>query len=248
MIRGHVIIVSALLALAGALTVINPQEPGEPPTDFIHPEVTGELPEATAGPNIEALGNDRFRIGALTLDRARREIRFSGSIARTEGPMEYLLCASGGKLYESVLGTDVDPYHLQLALLLIGLEPRNNLERQGDLRHAQGDPVLIRVEWEGDDARTSHRAEELLWSMTGERAMEPTHWVFTGSTFVDGTFAASLDRSIVAVFNDPAAIVNNPLQSAQDDTSFVPNQTVLPPVDTPVEIIMSAYDVQDEGS
>ena len=47
-------------------------------------------------------------------------------------------------------------------------------------------------------------------------------------------------KSLVAVYNDPAAILNNPLPTGGDDTAYMVNTERLPPVDTEVEIIVRA--------
>jgi hypothetical protein len=206
------------------------------------PRPAAPVPEAAAShPEVEPLGDDRFRIGQLVLDRRQREVRFPGAVTLHEGTLEYLACAPQGKLYESLLRADVDPYHLQLALLLIGLEPRNNLRRQGDEATPLGDPLTIHVAWEAAGGRVERRAESLVRQhYDSDKTMVETEWVFTGSMFHDGVFAASVNRSLIAVYNDPTAIVNNPQRGGSDDTFYVPNASALPPLDTVVEIILRA--------
>ena len=45
--------------------------------------------------------------------------------------------------------------------------------------------------------------------------------------------------------DDPAAILNNPLATAMDDNVYVPNQALVPPVDTAVEIILRRTPVKE---
>jgi len=231
-----------IVLLAVVLSVASPARavPGGPAEV---PQVVGQQPPAPAPedakpPAIEPLGGDRYKIGSVTVDRPAREVRLPGAVALREGMLEYFACAPSGKLYESLLRVDVDPYNLQVALLLIGLQPVNNLTYQGDAARPAGDPVTIEVSWRTQQGSVSHRAEDLLWQPSRKRAMEKTSWVFSGSQFVDGVFAASGTKSVIALFNDPTAILNNPLPSGADDTAYVANTEVLPPVGTEVEIVI----------
>jgi hypothetical protein len=193
-------------------------------------------------PAIEPLGGDRFRIGALTIDRKAREVRLPGAIADSKGALEYLACAPGGKLYESLLRADVDPYHFHLALLLIGLAPENNLGFQGDRKVPAGDPVDVEIAWEEDGKRVVRRAEELLWDRPREKSMPPTPWVFTGSGFVDGVFAASMNKSLVAIYNDPTAVLNIPIPEGGFDNIYWPRKETVPATGTVVEVILRAVE------
>jgi hypothetical protein len=239
--RNVLIALAGFLVLSGAALGQQPEPaPGSP--EELPPELTGDYSHIRAEAPIEPLGEDRYRIGTLILDRVAREIRFPGAIALREGPLEYLACSPRGKLYESLLRGDVDPYHLHVALLMMGLVPENNLEFQGDATPPGGDPVVVEVAWQVGEERVVHRAEDLIGRHAREGTMERTPWVFSGSQLVDGIFAASMHRSLIAVYSDPDAILNNPLPTAADDTFYVPHTASLPPVGTEVEIILRAAD------
>jgi hypothetical protein len=242
--------ICALMALLLAVddSKAAPQVPTPDSAEYVHPEVTGDFSQVTEAPAIEPLGQDRYRIGELTLDRGAREVRFPATIALREGTLEYLACAEGGKLYESLLQTKVDPYHLHLALLLMGLEPENNLASQGDSVLPLGDPVTIHVSWATAHGRVTHRAEALIQEYRTARIMPDTAWVFSGSRFIDGIFEASMSKSLIAVYNDPSAILNNPLPSGSDDTSYVVRKDLLPPVDTELEIVLRPAAPSGTGS
>lgn len=216
-------------------TAVDKTPPNTPP-----PFMEKPAPPSTTPPAIEPLGNDRFRIGAITVDRKLRELRFPGLLSLAKGTLEYVVCAPGGKLYESLLQGNVDPYHLQLALLLIGLEPTNNLEFQGDPKPATGSPVSITLSWVGREGRVSHRAEELVRGLSTGKPMPRIDWVFSGSYFSNGIFAASVNKSLVAVYNDPSAILNNPLPTGGDDNAYEVMTSAVPPVGTEVEIVLRA--------
>ena len=89
-------------------------------------------------------------MGQVRLDKNQRTVRFPAAVNQTNGAIEYLIVTSSGKTHESLLRTDAEPYHIQLAFLLLGAKgagtnsfPENNsLPLPGE-----------EVEIEGDDRR-----------------------------------------------------------------------------------------------
>jgi hypothetical protein len=179
-------------------------------------------------------------VGAATVDTLARTVTCRGEINMDSGPIEYLAVAPRGKLHESLLRVDVRPLHLQVALLLLGLEPKNVLERQGERKTPQGAPMELRVRWRDPDGKTVEvRAEELISEMPKGRVM-PTHdWVFTGSRILKAGFEADLAKSVVAVWHDPAAMVDNPLSGGADN-AYVVNEKRVPKRGTSIELIFRA--------
>ena len=107
--------------------------------------------------------------------------------------------------------------------------------------------MTILISWEVDGEQVQYRAEELIWNRAREAPIGPTHWVFTGSLFMDGIFMATVEKSLAAVYNDPAAILNIPLPEGADDTSFVAREGPVPPVDTVIEVILRAVETKASG-
>jgi len=204
------------------------------------------------------IGPDRYRIGAVTIDARAGTVRCPGAVNMAEGgPIELLACLKTGKVHESVLVVEVRPLDLQLALLLLGLEPGRNpgveLEEDSPAAEKQvGDMVEIYVEWkvadeEEDEPQTvRHRADELLYDVKAEAPLEPTQWVFVGSRWVKGRFGADLEGSIVTTFYDPFAILELPGEHVTDDTWCVVNEKVCPRIGTAVELIIERPKEQDE--
>lgn len=179
---------------------------------------------------------------AVTLDRNQMEIRVKGKSVASSRLVEYLATTPLGKVHETVLTLDIEPVHLQVALLGLGLKPMNNLRNQGDPRVPKGDPVDIYVEWERNGKTERRRAEELIWNGIENRAMSETPWVFTGS-YVDGKlFMADAAQSLIASFRDPDAILNHPLPAGADDTAYRANLRTAPPNGFPVELIIRPAD------
>ncbi len=189
---------------------------------------------------IQQIGPNEYKIGAVVVDKNKKEMYVPGSVNMQTGLVEYLAChAEVGKLHESVLKFEAKPSDLQVALLLLGFKPKNNLKYQGDPTIPEGDRLEIWVEWKLPDKSTKRvRAEELVCDPEKKKTMDKTYWVFTGSQIIDGQFMADIEGSLIATFRDPAAIINNPLPSGADDTRYVSNEKLLPSQGTEVVLII----------
>ena len=51
-------------------------------------------------------------------------------------------------------------------------------------------------------------------------------------------YLADRERKLIAVYNDPAAIFNSPLDTRGDDVFYVVNKKVIPKKNTPVRLVM----------
>lgn len=197
-------------------------------------------------PVVQKLSDDVYQVGTAKLDKNKREIYLPGRVNMQKGLIELFACGPRGKLHESVLVLDVVPYHLQVALLLLGLEPGGGLEYQGDPRTPTGDPVHVWVEWDRPDSVAlsptveRHRAEELIYNLATKKPMKRTHWVFVGSKIVSGRFMAQIEQSLITTYHDPFTILDNPLPAGGDDTLYVVNEQVVPEPGTPVRVILKA--------
>ena len=179
-------------------------------------------------------------MGAVTVDTAAKTATCSAVINMNAGAVEYLAVAAGGKLHESLLRVEARPLHLQVALLLLGLKPKNVLHAQGEAKIPQGDPVEIRIRWRDANGDAQEvRAESLLVSGPKEVPMPDHAWVFTGSRILKEGFEGDIAKSLVAIWHDPAAILDNPLPSGANNVwSVNPKRT--PKRGTQIEFIIKA--------
>jgi hypothetical protein len=216
---------------AAAQQIPPPLMPGPP----------SELPkEENLQTPIVRLSDGVFRIGEVTADQKMHQVQVRGSVNMQRGLVEYLAVADHGKLHESVLKVDAEPFHFQLALLLLGLEYGRNLKYQGDPSVPIGDPVIIWVEWTEGGKKKRVRGEELILNRETGKHLPQTPWVFTGSLEVEGTFVAQMERSLIATYHDPASIIDNPLPEGGNDTILFANDQLVPPVGTPVTLTVQA--------
>ena len=206
----------------------------------VSPCLCGSICFSQKLPVAERITENVYRVGKATIDMAARTVTCQGEINMDSGPIEYLAVAPLGKTHESLLKVEVRPLHLQVALLLLGLEPKNVLKRQGDKTTPQGAPVEIFVRWRDKDGKPQEaRAEEWVVSMPGSKPMPPQDWVFTGSRILKEGFEADLEKSLVAVWHDPAAILDNPSPSGATN-AYAVNAKRAPKRGTRIEFVLKA--------
>ena len=184
---------------------------------------------------IQKLDENNLVIGNLRLNSQTREILVPGHINMNSDLIEYFAVTAYGKTHEAVVVLDIQPMHLQLGLLLLGLEYGQNLGFQGDTVMPLGDSVYIYLGWLDENQDTTiYEISELIVDYQNNQPMPSTAWIFTGSFLHDGHYMADMDGSIIATYSDPVAILNNPLSGRMDDTVYGANERLLPPAGTPV--------------
>lgn len=193
-------------------------------------------------PAIKMTAPGVYEIGSIRIVKKENRIEFPATVNMNKSLIEYLLVSNGGKLHESLLKTNVDPYSIQVALLLLGLEGTTNpLREQGEKRTPEGTPVSIRVETKQANAKKTAALEEwivLVEKSGATRKPKLLDWVFTGSFINNGVFMAQVEKSIAALYHDPAAIIDNILPEGANDEVWFVNEKTVPPVGTEVKVII----------
>lgn len=227
-----------LLIPVGAFSE-QPISPSQTPPPGAPPPLPGEPGQPITAPPLKRVSEGVFEIGGVRIMKKEGKVVFPAAVNMDKGLLEYLVVGRGGKLHESLLKTDVEPYSLQIALLLMGLEgTAAPLAGQGDPRSPEGDPVTLWIELGKGDAKKRIRMEEWVINQNTGKAMKPMKWVFTGSIVMDGVFMAQVEKSIVAVFHDPIAMIDNPLPEGASDELWFVNEKKVPPVGTEVLVVI----------
>lgn len=218
--------------------------------------VSAQEPSNLAGdkpaspPSIREISPGIFQVGGVKLEKAARRVSFAAKLNMTDGSLEYLLVTTLGKTHESVLATDVEPQHLQVAMLLLGAKgmqaaPLTNAPAGGPVAQSQagernpplpGEAVLIEVAWTQAGKAQRRRIEELVFNKRAKEPMAKGEFTFTGSRVWQGRFIAQTEGSIIALITDPDAVFNNPRPSRDADDTWVVRKQDVPPQDTPVEV------------
>ena len=185
----------------------------------------------------------------IQIDKEKRTITFPAAINMTDGMLEYLIVAETGKTHESLLSTKIQPYDIQVAMLLLGIKPASRIDAEPPgqlttqyLKSAppmKGENVSLFVAW--TDARGPHRirAENLVRNTKENAAMMDGPWTYNGSGMYDGKFLAQVDGSVAALVRDSAALINNPRPGNDDDQVWKPDSKVAPKVGPAVDVIIA---------
>jgi hypothetical protein len=196
-----------------------------------------------------------FEIGRVRLDQRRRSITLPAVLNKAKGLMEYFLVTTYGKTHESILKTQAEPYHIHLAMLLLGARGPGNADFPGSPANGvpgpvvhpsketiPGDKVAIEVKWKRPEGETRHSAEDLVFKNDAGTVMARDSWVYNGSLIVNNKFLAQMDGSIISLVTDPVALINSTGIGHDNDLIWEPNVTNLPPANVPVELTITFLD------
>ena len=194
-----------------------------------------------------------FELGSVRMDKRQRSVSFPGSLNMASGPLEYLLVAKWGKTHESVLRTEVEPFQIHVAMLLLAdaakTPPNNPSAGAGNVpggggqfisnpskEAIPGDKVTIEVSWQAAGKKIQRHGEELVFNLLNKATMTNSVWVYNGSRVWDGKFMAQMSGSIVSLVSDPDAQINSMAVGHDNDRIWNVNTNDLPAVNTPVQI------------
>ena len=260
-----------LLCCLGALSFpaqsagTSPEEPGvtmlpSPPLPAPPPAVPPPAPPKPVNSSLSALTNTPIRVvgpgvfelGKVRMVQSQCAVSFPATLnlaSINQGLMEYFLVTDYGKIHESILKTEAEPFHIHLAMLLLsskGLGP-NELEAAPEAQIKNpgketlpGERVAIEVRWPGAGGQEERRsAEELVFRQDNRQELSKDAWVYNGSAVWNGRFLAQQDGSIVSLITDPVALVNNVGAGHDNDHIWFANTNRLPPANVPLEVTIT---------
>ncbi len=185
------------------------------------PASAEELKNAAQG-YIRESGPDELQIGSVRLNKRKRTISFPAKVAEKERPLEYALVHESGKTHEALLSTAAAIQDVHVAALLL---------------NANGQAPVIEVTWRKHGGEAKVPLHEMIGMKDG--ALDAV-WRYNGSVFIHGGFAASREGSLVALMNDPSALVNHPAAGAlMKDDVFFAQTAKLPPDGVPVMVLFT---------
>ena len=96
---------------------------------------------------IDELGDERYQIGAIIVDRNSSEFTVPGKILHLSDALEYLAVSEGGmKDYESLLALTTSPRDFNLACILIGLDDSKSSKPRYQFDEREADGQLSNLE------------------------------------------------------------------------------------------------------
>lgn len=226
----------AVYLLAGPLPVARAQEPAPAP----------------APPTIREEAPGIYQIGLAHLDQKAMTLTFPGALNMNQGLLEYLIVTPLGSTHESLLVTDAPPTDIQFAMLLLGAKgsgintpaadqappPQIDAKYLKTAPRLVGDDILIRVKWKAGGEEKAASVEDWLINLQTKKTVNRGPWIYNGSMFSNGHFLAQTEGSVGALVTNPAALINNPRKGNDDDQIWEVNEKAVPPVNTPVQIII----------
>lgn len=240
-------IIASILLSCGTLTA---QDSTAPPCAPDTP-VNAPSPDTVAPvekPTIKDLGDGKYSVGDITFQKKNRSISFPARVNLIEGLLEYAIVQQNGKIHESLLVTDVSPFHLNVALRLLSYKPSEELFPilDEDFVPTKEYPVVsesvkaaarveILLSWKKEDGTKGEASlNDWITHAVTEAPIPAMPWIYNGSYIHEGVFQAQSSGDIGAIFTNYAALFNYPGKDRGLDTVWIPTPKRLPPVDTPV--------------
>ena len=219
---------------------------------------TSLLPAQEKGqqaPPVRDLGGGKFEVGLVTFHQKSREISFPAELNMREGPLEYAIVHENGKIHESLLHTKTRPFHVNIALKLLGYKESKELFPilDEDYRPTGKFPKVpeatkvaarasIHLEWKDDEGKKrTATLNELVTHTTTNKPLDPKPWVYGGSYIHDSVFQAEAAGDIVALFTNNASLFNWSGRDGQLDDVWLPTTKRLPAVGTKFSVIIKPF-------
>ncbi len=202
-------------------------------------------PKAPPVGEIKPLGQDRYQIGKVIVDKAARSFMVPGRVHALGKPLEYLATSPGGmKAYETLFEVDASGSEFNLACILIGLErdPRHVAERRMSRGPLIGPRVSIYVAWTEDGKRRRVTAAEALLNPEADVKAETVEWVYAGApaTHTDGRFAADVTGTLIGFKPDENNVIESSVGIGIGAYGSVRGHAKVPAIGSAIEIIVEA--------
>ena len=226
------------------------------PENKIAPESETSVRAAQPEPLVKKISANTYLIGKVRLNKDTREIILPAqtNITNPDTPLEYLLVhLNGEKIHESLLITEADPTHVNIALKLLNYKESPELFRlpRADGTPSEKYPVVpadikkaarfgVHLTWKGDKGKQTFPVTQWLQNRVTKKPMPETPWVYNGSYIHEKKFHAKLTGNILTIFPDMGSIANYPGQERWDDTLWLPAPNI-PQEGTPVTLTLKPW-------
>jgi hypothetical protein len=222
---------------------------------FAEQEKKGEENSAPEKPAVRDLGNGKFEIGLVTFQQKSREISFSAEINMKDGPLEYAIVHHNGKIHEAILITKTRPFHLNIALKVLGYKESKELFPilDEDFRPTGKFPKVpevtknaaraeILLEWKDGEGKTKTASlnDWVTYTVTG-KPLPAIPWVYGGSYVYNKSFQAEASGDIVALFTNNASLFNWGGKDGHLDDVWIPTTKRIPEVGTSVKVTIKPF-------
>ncbi|MEM9018779.1 MAG: YdjY domain-containing protein [Verrucomicrobiota bacterium] len=221
---------SCLLTFVGCFLTASFLSAQQPSPDQIGPggnyRKVPDQPLPKAETSVEKLGEGRYRMGQILINAKEKELQFPVALGITDSsPLEYVLVHSHGKTHESLLITDVSPELLHVAALLLSVKGKRE--------------VKLVLSWNVYGPEEEVEVSDLIRILLPEQ-YDDLPLSYDAAILSDGTLAAQMELSIVALIDDPMAMVRHEIPSEQnsDEVYRVNTDHQLPKKGLPLTLTM----------
>lgn len=212
---------------------------------------------AQAPAKIVDLGDGKYRLGQIEIDKQRHSFTVPGTVidlGPPVAPLEFLVIQRDGmKAYESLLEVDADAVQFNLACILIGFDADKAKAPAHlfDAAPVEGERVNIWVSWDSGDKKVRRPLGALVRVSGGEPVTE--EWVYTGSSFgPGGEYLAQEFQVMVGAVHEPWSIIQHRSGLGIGEYGAMTyDPEVVPSAGTPVVLTVeraAAEIVSDSGS
>ena len=80
------------------------------------------------------------------------------------------------------------------------------------------------------------------------QGIDKLDWVYTGSAVIEGQFLAQTDGSIIAIYRDFSALIDNASPGGENDEIWFVKEGAVPAVGTPVTVTISAKGLRNASN
>jgi hypothetical protein len=197
------------------------------------------LPPANAqsgkpGDLLQKTGKNSYTLNDIEINTDERTVSFPCKVNMEAGLIEVVLCSPQGKTHESLLVTKVSPLEFQTAILLLGLDPVNELPDDPELAdplspyksiETSGDSVLIFIEVEINGKTKRQRVEDFIRDESKDGALNHSNWLFRGAvTHQSGHVIIDPETTMIATYHDVLALMELNSESKFNDELYYVNE------------------------
>ena len=152
---------------------------------------------------VQPAGDGLWRIDQILIDAHQRSLSFPVAFQITDSNLEYALVTGRGKTHESLLVTDVLPVQLHIAALLLSV--------------GNDSPLEIEVSWNTHGPEQKIKLGDLI--RIARPDSPPIAWTYHARQLADGSLAAQSEQSLIALIDDPSALIHHllPAHLNRDD-------------------------------
>ena len=201
----------------------------------------GTEENASKLPEIIKVKEGVYQFGSVVINRKMNSLSIPAVSNQVSGLVEYGIVHENGKIHESLFRTKVRPQIFHTSLLLLKAKPvstffDNLWSDDPKLIDYSKNCFEISVFWEINGTKFENKIEKLSVNQIRKGNVEKKSFIFTGSRMVEGTFLAESSGSILAIYADDTAILNNSDYDSTNDDVWIANEREMPPLELPVTI------------